>query len=211
MMIVQRFAVRSPGTKGTAAATASAAVAAVARTRPALSPSRPYYSSVARQLLRNIRGQIMCVHTDSSSNSNRSSSRRRLSTCASSATPLRETTLLATVPAPAVNIQSRSIRTSYSKGGTAAPALSITRERTATAAIVGTPAVASGSAVRYICSNLANRSPTDETGDASASGGPGEGIGSTLRFESIVEGKAMPPEQFRGKAVLVVNTASLCG
>ncbi|CAM9369574.1 unnamed protein product, partial [Sphacelaria rigidula] len=46
---------------------------------------------------------------------------------------------------------------------------------------------------------------------ASASGGAGEGIGSTLRFKSIVEGKAIPPEQFRGKAVLVVNTASLCG
>ena len=36
-------------------------------------------------------------------------------------------------------------------------------------------------------------------------------IGSTLRFKSIVDGRLMVPEEFVGKAVLVVNTASLCG
>ncbi|CAN0507790.1 unnamed protein product, partial [Laminaria digitata] len=35
--------------------------------------------------------------------------------------------------------------------------------------------------------------------------------GSALRFKSIVDGRAMVPSEFEGKAVLVVNTASLCG
>ena len=41
--------------------------------------------------------------------------------------------------------------------------------------------------------------------------GPAIEIGSALRFKTIVDGKPMVPEDFEGKAVLVVNTASLCG
>lgn len=36
-------------------------------------------------------------------------------------------------------------------------------------------------------------------------------LGSALHFKSIVDGKAMPAEEFEGKPVLIVNTASLCG
>lgn len=36
-------------------------------------------------------------------------------------------------------------------------------------------------------------------------------LGSTLKFTSVVEGKDIPFDEFKGKAVLVVNTASLCG
>lgn len=39
----------------------------------------------------------------------------------------------------------------------------------------------------------------------------GAQVGSTLSFETISGGEPLPPEQFEGKAVLVVNTASLCG
>lgn len=38
----------------------------------------------------------------------------------------------------------------------------------------------------------------------------GSGLGSVLRFKTIVDGKPMVPDDFEGKAVLVVNTASLC-
>lgn len=38
-----------------------------------------------------------------------------------------------------------------------------------------------------------------------------ETLGSTLRFSSLADGKEISPRNFYGKAVLVVNTASLCG
>eukprot|EP00903_Cladosiphon_okamuranus_P013644 g12708.t1 len=41
--------------------------------------------------------------------------------------------------------------------------------------------------------------------------GPAIAIRSALRFKTIVDGKPMVPGDFEGKAVLVVNTASLCG
>ncbi|CAN0424766.1 unnamed protein product [Ectocarpus sp. 13 AM-2016] len=41
--------------------------------------------------------------------------------------------------------------------------------------------------------------------------GPAIPLGSKLAFKTIVDGKPMPPDEFEGKAVLVVNTASLCG
>lgn len=48
-------------------------------------------------------------------------------------------------------------------------------------------------------------------GSKSAETGPAMPVGSALRFETIVDGKPMVPEDFEGNAVLVVNTASLCG
>lgn len=39
----------------------------------------------------------------------------------------------------------------------------------------------------------------------------GGGLSSTLNFKTIVDGEPMTPQEFGGKAVLVVNTASLCG
>lgn len=48
-------------------------------------------------------------------------------------------------------------------------------------------------------------------GAGSTNQGTGSGYRSALRFETIVDGKPMVPEDFEGKAVLVVNTASLCG
>lgn len=41
--------------------------------------------------------------------------------------------------------------------------------------------------------------------------GGGGGLGPTLNFKTIVDGKPITPQEFEGKAVLVVNTASLCG
>ncbi|CAM9505518.1 unnamed protein product [Ectocarpus sp. 12 AP-2014] len=46
---------------------------------------------------------------------------------------------------------------------------------------------------------------------AAAETGPAISLGSKLVFKTIVDGKPMPPDDFEGKAVLVVNTASLCG
>lgn len=46
---------------------------------------------------------------------------------------------------------------------------------------------------------------------AAAETGPAIPLGSKLAFKTIVDGKPMPPGDFEGKAVLVVNTASLCG
>ncbi|CBJ33543.1 Glutathione peroxidase [Ectocarpus siliculosus] len=46
---------------------------------------------------------------------------------------------------------------------------------------------------------------------AAAETGTAIPLGSKLAFKAIVDGKPMPPDDFEGKAVLVVNTASLCG
>ncbi|CAN0210085.1 unnamed protein product [Ectocarpus sp. 6 AP-2014] len=46
---------------------------------------------------------------------------------------------------------------------------------------------------------------------AAAETGTAIPLGSKLAFKTIVDGKPMPPDDFEGKAVLVVNTASLCG
>lgn len=51
----------------------------------------------------------------------------------------------------------------------------------------------------------------DGGGGATNETGPAIAIGSALRFKTIVDRKPMVPEDFAGKAVLVVNTASLCG
>lgn len=53
----------------------------------------------------------------------------------------------------------------------------------------------------------------DEGGDAAAADAavPTIALGSKLSFKTIVDGSPMRPEEFEGKAVLVVNTASLCG
>lgn len=52
---------------------------------------------------------------------------------------------------------------------------------------------------------------TGEGSEAAAEEGGMAMVGSTLRFETIVDGDPITPESFEGKAVLIVNTASLCG
>ena len=47
--------------------------------------------------------------------------------------------------------------------------------------------------------------------DAGASRPGGAEVGASLNFNKIVDGTPLPPKRFEGKAVLVVNTASLCG
>lgn len=50
-----------------------------------------------------------------------------------------------------------------------------------------------------------------DDGGAAADAVPTIALGSKLSFKTLVDGTAMDPKYFEGKAVLVVNTASLCG
>lgn len=74
-----------------------------------------------------------------------------------------------------------------------------------------------GAAARWLCSSTSPPTTPDGGKHATtelveeAGVAAGQSFGSMLRFGTIVEGKEMLPEEFEGKAVLVVNTASLCG
>lgn len=59
---------------------------------------------------------------------------------------------------------------------------------------------------RHCTSSQSDNSGTGETKTSTTST-----LGSKLKFTSIVERKQMSSRDFEGKAVLVVNTASLCG
>lgn len=74
-----------------------------------------------------------------------------------------------------------------------------------------TTAGAVGHSTRSLSAAVGGGGRDEGAGSTDRETGPAIAIGSALRFKTIVDGKPMVPEDFEGKAVLVVNTASLCG